>query len=40
MSSGRRLMRQIELQIQSDLEADRLDFLYALAIRPVLKNLK
>lgn len=40
MSSGRKLMRQIELQIQSDLESDRLDFLYALAIRPVLKNLE
>ena len=40
MSSGRKLLRQVELQIQSDLEADRLDFLYALAIRPVLKNLK
>ena len=40
MSSGRKLMRQIESQIQSDLESDRLDFLYALAIRPVLKNLE
>lgn len=38
MSSGRKLLRQVELQIQSDLEADRLDFLYALEIRPVLKT--
>lgn len=40
MSSGRKLMRQIELQIQSDLESDKLDFLYALEIRPVLKTLE
>lgn len=40
MSSGRKLMRQVELQIQSDLESDRLDLLYALEIRPVLKNLE
>lgn len=38
MSSGRKLMRQVELQIKSDLEADRLDLLQALEIRPVLKT--
>ena len=40
MSSGRKRMRQIELQIQSDLESDRLEFLYALPIRPEIKHLE
>lgn len=38
MSSGRKLLRQIEMQINSDLESGKIDLLDALEIRLILKS--
>lgn len=38
MSSGRKFLRQVEMQIESDIESDKIDLLGALEIKPVLKN--
>lgn len=38
MSSGRKFLRQVEMQIESDIESDKIDLLGALEIEPVLKR--
>lgn len=40
MSNGRKFLRQVESQINSDLESGKFDLLESLEIRPVLKNIE
>ena len=40
MSNGRKFLRQVELQINADLESRKINLLELLEIRPVLKSLE
>ena len=40
ISNGRKFLRQVELQINSDIESGKIDLLELLKIRPVLKNVE